>query len=1176
MNLNHSKSASSACAQFVCERGIEFICLSEPYYYEDLITGFPSNFHYFHHSVKPRSALLICKDFDVLSLMSTEDIVAASVTIQGVTFILVSFYCAPSTNCDNFKNHLRQLDSLVSKHLNATCIILGDFNAKSPSWGGNISDERGSILQNWVLANQFHVLNHADSYPTYSSTLGKSWIDLSIVKDRDPTNFINWEVHDVESASDHNYITFDWNLDFIDGGSRNSRFSWPSLDVELLKFNIINIIGKHPKDWFCIERLDEQIEVVTEQLKKACADARKKTRPLPIQRKSMPWWSPDLQAQRSKTRAFRRKYQKTRDTDLRNQRFILYKRERAKFCKMIQEAKTSSFRQFLGNITSKEVFGRKGKMVQYKQNKSSPFQSVIKQDGTTTFSLKDFSKEVLAHHFPNVDDEADHFVRINNRDIVSITPGEVNLALELMHNGKAPGKDGLPIELFKLIFTIDEEWLTSILDLCISAAHFPSCWKNSKVILLEKPGKDKSKCDAYRPICLLDNWGKILDKIVTNKLSHFLESNHRLNDMQFGFRRHRSAIDALHKVVEVVNENKTMGLMTALISYDIKSAFNTARWSSILHALSEHNIPLQLFRYFKNYLSNRSVTFEAQEFSMVHNYNCGVPQGSNSGPLLWLLVADTLLNAFEKNRLFSEDKLFAFADDFLFVVRANTQRELFDKINTASQYMLRWCEDQHLKLSVAKTQLLIMPPKKEWTRTTNFQLGSDRYKTSRTIKYLGVTIEHNFRFTKHLTSVKNKVFSALNRIHRISRPTWGLRGDVVKTIYSMALEKTILYGCEVWYNNTAKQNQSLMQIQRMCLLHIAKSYSTTSTDALNVLTGTLPITLTARILKEMYLCKIHNKDLDLWGIKERRSNMASYQFDYNPSLLISIDFSKTLPSNTGWEIFTDGSKIEHGSNTQVGSAFVVYHDSIFSYFEMHRLDDDASVYDAELNALFFALKWCIGNAHRNDMVHIFTDSLSSLTALKGVIINHPWVEVIKKTYQTLKNRGVTVLLHWVPAHTGVPGNEEADHFAKEATRKQRVDINTKLSWRTIRNLLKKEALTQWQTYWNNSSKGRRTFDLIKEVSLGRCFTDFFLVQVITGHGVFPAHQARLFGKSDRCPYDRDTGTVEHFVFHCSNFNELRRRSFPRNFNRLTLWQLLNHGDARRGLKLMIKALLDLV
>lgn len=150
------------------------------------------------------------------------------------------------------------------------------------------------------------------------------------------------------------------------------------------------------------------------------------------------------------------------------------------------------------------------------------------------------------------------------------------------------------------------------------------------------------------------------------------------------------------------------------------------------------------------------LTCRDHSFSHSVEYNCGVSQGSCSGQLLWIIVANTLLRHFEGSNYFANDKLLAFAD-----LRARNREEIIANTKRAFLLMSAWCRSHHLKALKEKTQLLIVCPRRPWNYSLKFDLDGDSFRNSAQKRYLGVIFHNRLSCTPHFDFVEQKVMQKL-------------------------------------------------------------------------------------------------------------------------------------------------------------------------------------------------------------------------------------------------------------------------------------------------------------------------------------------------------------------------------------------------------------------------------
>ena len=104
---------------------------------------------------------------------------------------------------------------------------------------------------------------------------------------------------------------------------------------------------------------------------------------------------------------------------------------------------------------------------------------------------------------------------------------EVNLIISSVNS--------LPIKILKLLKNDISTHLADIFDLSFSSGVFPSILKIAEVIPVHKNELNQF-CSNYRPISILSNIDKIIEKIMYNRIYNFLDKNNTIYFLQFGFR----------------------------------------------------------------------------------------------------------------------------------------------------------------------------------------------------------------------------------------------------------------------------------------------------------------------------------------------------------------------------------------------------------------------------------------------------------------------------------------------------------------------------------------------------------------------------------------------------------------------------------------------------------------
>ena len=129
----------------------------------------------------------------------------------------------------------------------------------------------------------------------------------------------------------------------------------------------------------------------------------------------------------------------------------------------------------------------------------------------------------------------------------------------------------MSMSLLKQIFSSVVKPIVHICNMSFTTGVFPDSMKTAKVIPLFKAG-DKKSFSNYRPISILTQFSKILEKLFNNRLENFLEKYKILSDNQYGFRKNSSTSYALLKLTEDISNNIDNGKVTLGIFIDLQKS----------------------------------------------------------------------------------------------------------------------------------------------------------------------------------------------------------------------------------------------------------------------------------------------------------------------------------------------------------------------------------------------------------------------------------------------------------------------------------------------------------------------------------------------------------------------------------------------------------------------------
>lgn len=837
-NLGGRKGAAGLLSQMLMEHRIDIMLACEQYGRPDGNGWLVDNTDYAAIWTNPRT-------------VTVEDRGTGNgyVWVRTEEATYVSCYLSPNDVMPVFRAKLARLENIVSQ-LGNTVLLAGDFNARATEWGMPTTNSKGRAIIEMAARRGLVVLN-LGNVTTYRKEggLGESIPDVTFATDGLAGRVSGWHVLDQETASDHQYIRFNVSRD----GTRRretitSRPRWMISKMDEDKLVAAIEGGRRAvteaKNAPCEgSRAEIVVDVAMRLLEQACAES------MPLKRnkekRATYWWTQQIDDKRrecQKTRRLMKKEFRKKNKPAARALAAEHKALRKEMEVLIQASKKRCWDELREEV-DRDPWGM-------------GYHIVTKRLGAMTKGPpmdEEKMESIVDALFPThrvVEWQREH---VPVEEIPLFTERELQIAASSMRNRKAPGPDGIPAEVLKVVARRHPELLLDVYNQCLMEGVFCKRWKEALLALISKGKGPADSPSSYRPLCMLDNNGKLLERLLKPRLLNAIQDGGNLSPHQHGFRKRKSAVGAVSEVVDATTRvfsgpqrSRQIGILAAI---DVRNAFNTMGWENAMNALKSFGIPAYLQNILGDYLKDRSLRYDTAEGERTKKVTAGAAQGSVLGPDLWNIAYDSLLRL----PMPRGARLIAYADDVGILIIARTRERAQEILKEVMFLINRWMKEHGLDLALHKTEVILLTRKRIDTILPVDVGGQETITTTSSLKYLGVTIDSKLNFWQHICRVSEK---ALNVTMSLSRLMANVGGPVPsrRKLLMTTVESILLYGAEVWADALRKKTyrKKMEQVHRKGALRITSAYRTTSQDAALVIAGVIPIDLLAQERKLVY------------------------------------------------------------------------------------------------------------------------------------------------------------------------------------------------------------------------------------------------------------------------------------------------------------------------------------
>ncbi|CAK1593615.1 unnamed protein product [Parnassius mnemosyne] len=273
-----------------------------------------------------------------------------------------------------------------------------------------------------------------------------------------------------------------------------------------------------------------------------------------------------------------------------------------------------------------------------------------------------------------------------------------------------------------------------------------------------------------------------------------------LNKNQYGFMPQRGTEDALYHLLEHIKNEVRNKKIVLVISLDIEGAFDNAWWPALKLQLTKKKCPKNLYDMVGSYLQDRKITANYARATSEKGITEGCIQGSIGGPTFWNVILDSLLHQLTYEGVYCQ----AFADDVVLVFSGHSTSAVEQQANDTLKRVTKWGTKNKLKFAAHKTNAMLITKKLKFDYP-NLHMSGSRVNLVEAIRVLGLTIDRGLTFKPHVAAACKKAADIYKQLACAAKVTWGLNGEIVRTIYVAVVEPIVMYASSAWSSATELQ-----------------------------------------------------------------------------------------------------------------------------------------------------------------------------------------------------------------------------------------------------------------------------------------------------------------------------------------------------------------------------------
>jgi exonuclease III len=422
---------------------------------------------------------------------------------------------------------------------------------------------------------------------------------------------------------------------------------------------------------------------------------------------------------------------------------------------------------------------------------------------------------------------------LNSMGLTLTSPEEIIKIGQNLKKTHSKGVDDIDPYIATPNLTLIVHPLTEIINCSLQSGIVPDALKVAKITPIFKKG-DKENIANYRPISVLPYFAKYLEKIMYDRLSSYVKKANIIHYSQHGFQQGHSTFMALLDMEDRISKAIDNNEYSIGIFIDLAKAFDTVDHNILLKKIANYGIRGTQLKWFYSYFQSRTQRVMCNGAMSENGYiTHGVPQGSNLGPLLFLLYINDLANV-------STTMYFIlFADDTNIFYSNSSWRSLMETVNHELINVSTWFAANRLTLNIDKTNFIIFKSHRK-IKTIDITLKIDGVPITQveSTKFLGVYVDQHLTWKDHINYISSKIAKSIGIISRIS---YLLPKNIRLNLYYCLVYPYLTYCNLIWASNYDSRLYKITILQK---------------KVVRVIDGSCRNTHSSPIFKDLKLLKI--------------------------------------------------------------------------------------------------------------------------------------------------------------------------------------------------------------------------------------------------------------------------------------------------------------------------------